>query len=565
MRISLAAIWEGAFKLTFSALVVAAALSSTILSSRYEFSTSELRALVIFGIAVGGALLIISQTMALRSKSAANAALAVVTLASVFTAYVVHTELYFQENTVALLAVCGAALFGLFVAFRVIDESRWGGPALSAVALIGVLWLFWPDLVDGISTPGGMLSADDPRLWASLIGICGAGLLTLLTMARFVDQSHWGGAALLAVVSIGVAMVAWASLDTGGPSGRENWTKPPGIRPVTFEETPNVYFVVFDSIVPASIMHKYIGLETTVFHGMFDREARRFRNLFANSIMTKDSLNTLMALDQDIFLAGRGPKYVSGQNPSPLIWIMRENGYETTSIFESFYFGHFKGPYIDNYVVNRELGGVCALLDEDVRKWAFWGYCRFTEAVRGEGSVVSRGDFVIRELTSVGGNRPQFVIAHFYLPGHTGGGFSYPNRGDKERFAEQYYRRANKAAVYLDQIIQHVRISDPTAILFVFGDHGMRVSRGVEFDDDPTFYLQDRFGVLGGVFPHERCGPYFDDAESKDYMTILDAVHAILACLSGGQSALLEPRYDRFVESGVPIGDEYHYEEFLYE
>ena len=565
MRIGLSAIWEGAFKLTFSALVIAAALSATLLASRYVFSTSELRAVLLVGIVVSGTLLVVSQVLGLRSKVASNIALSVVTLASVFTAYVVHTELYFQENRVVMLAVCGAAVFGLFVVFRIIDEYRWGGPALSALALMGVLWLFLPELASGISTPGGMFSADDPRLWVGLVGLCGAGAFTLLAIARFVDESHWGGVALLAVASVGAAVMVWASLDTGKPLDSENWTKPPSIRSVTFEHTPNVYFVVFDSIVPETIMHRYMGLEASEFHRTFDKEARRFRNLFANSIMTRDSLNTTLALDQDIYLAGRRPKYLSGQDLSPLTWIMKENGYETTSIFESFYFGHFKGPYIDNYVVNRRLGGACALLEEDVRRWAFWGYCRVTEAVWGKDSVVTRGDFVLRELTGPVGDGPQFVFAHFYMPGHAGGGFNYQSRENRERFADNYFRRANQAAVYLDQIIQHLRVSDPAAVLFVFGDHGMLLSRGVKLDDDPAFYLQDRFGILGGVFPHERCGKYFDDAESKGYMTILDAVHAILACLSGGQNALLEPRSDRFVESGVPLEHRYHYKEFLYE
>ena len=115
----------------------------------------------------------------------------------------------------------------------------------------------------------------------------------------------------------------------------------------------------------------------------------------------------------------------------------------------------------------------------------------------------------------------------------------------------------------MGQIIEHVRSNDPTAIMFVFGDHGMHLSRGVDVEEDPAFYLQDRFAILGGVYPPDRCGEYFDEAESKGYMTTLDAVHAILSCLSGGQNALMEPRRDRFLE-GLEEHD-YHYQEFLYE
>ena len=92
-----------------------------------------------------------------------------------------------------------------------------------------------------------------------------------------------------------------------------------------------MYFVGFDSVVPESILQKYLDVETTGFHRVFDREVRHFRNLFASSVNTKYSLNTLMALSQDIFLAESRPNYFSGQHLSPLVSIMRENGYETTS------------------------------------------------------------------------------------------------------------------------------------------------------------------------------------------------------------------------------------------
>ena len=52
-----------------------------------------------------------------------------------------------------------------------------------------------------------------------------------------------------------------------------------------------------------------------------------------------------------------------------------------------------------------------------------------------------------------------------------------------------------------------------------------------------------RYAILGGVYPPDRCAEYLDEAESRGYMTTLDAVHAILNCLSGGgQSAFVVPR-----------------------
>ena len=107
---------------------------------------------------------------------------------------------------------------------------------------------------------------------------------------------------------------------------------------------------------------------------------------------------------------------------------------------------------------------------------------------------------------------------------------------------------------------------DPDAILLVYGDHGMFLSKGLEFEDDPTFVFQDNYGVLGAVYPRGACAVWFDEASAKGWMTTLDAVHAILRCLSGGESALVEPRKSRSPRHGpVPRNIDLDYEEFLYE
>ena len=55
------------------------------------------------------------------------------------------------------------------------------------------------------------------------------------------------------------------------------------------------------------------------------------------------------------------------------------------------------------------------------------------------------------------------------------------------------------------QIIDHVKNNDPEAILFVFGDHGAFQSSRLKFEDDPTFFVLDRYAILGGVYPPDRC------------------------------------------------------------
>ena len=517
-RRSRAEVSAGSFKLLFAALVIASAFCATYVGSRAVFSAPDLRSVAVLGAVVSG-LLLLGALIALRPKTAANAALALVTLGCLFTAYIVHTELFFSGNRAALATVCGAALFGLFVAFRMMDELRWGGIVLSVAALIG-------------------------------LGVVASPLVS----DAFWQTARWGYRLMKRIEAPSPMSVEQANISS-----------------IAFNETPNVYFVGFDSIVPRSIMQRYMGIENTEFHEVFDSEARRFRNFFTNGVSTTNSFNIFMSLHEEVFTAylrrfGVKLRFFAGHQPSPLVRIMRENGYETTAIYNDTFFGYPKGPHIDSYAVNRIRAGVCPRLNEDVRRLAFWGYCRgFEELAPGQdGTPRGQGPFLVHHLTRVEGRRPQFVIAHLYMPGHTEADFSYERREQVEEFKASYRRRSNEAAAYLRQIIDHVS-DDPNAILFVFGDHGAFQSRGVAFEDDPTFFVQDQFAVLGGVYPRDRCAEYFDEAESRGYMTTLDAVHAILACLSGGQSALLEPEEHRLRVSTAQGVQWMSPEEFLYE
>ena len=105
--------------------------------------------------------------------------------------------------------------------------------------------------------------------------------------------------------------------------------------------------------------------------------------------------------------------------------------------------------------------------------------------------------------------------------------------------------------------------------LLVFGDHGALLSTNVAFADAPEFVVQDHFGALGGVYPPDACAEWFDEAQEKrGYLTLLDAVHTVIRCLSGGESALCAPPEDYYLggwNGVVPDGHRRTYKEFLYE
>ena len=564
---------QGAFKLTFATLLIVAALGFTYTGSGGDFPLAELWRVLRYVMAVSGVLLL--GALVLPRGSVSNAALAFVTLAGVFTGYVVHTELFHPANQVWMVPLLATTWFALFTAFRVIDNLRLGGIVLTIAAALAVVASGWPEF--GPKLLAGMTPHPVPMgggaLWTVLVlGSAGFALLLYVFSrggTRRTRHSRSGAFALLAAVSfLATLILALRFLSSEGGSGHyaDGWEDHPNVRSVAFKETPNLYFVGFDSITPEAIMVEYMGIETTDFHRLMEREMRRFRNLFANAVPTRQSLNTMMALDQDIYLenreAGGLPSYFAGHDLSPLVWLLRRNGYETTSIYQNIHFGFTQGPGIDNYLVNSK-SALCSLLDEGERAkrtLAFWGYCRGWTPERQ-----SAADFLVRHLSGVDGDRPQFVIGHLYLPGHSPTPFDYEDREERERFLADYEENFNRAAAPLGQIIEHLRINDPDAILFVFGDHGAMLSRGLDAEDDPVFFLQDWFGILGGVYPRGRCAAEFDEVEEKGYATSLDVVHAIVECLSDRQNPLLEPRRDRFWMPWLGEDHSYDYEEFLYE
>ena len=560
---------EGAFKLSFAIFLIVAALGFTYTGSDGDFPPAELYRVTLHVMAVSGVLL--GGALVLPwSRVVSNAALALVTLAGVFTAYLVHTELFYPANRVWMFLVLAASLFALFTAFRVIENLRYGGVVLTVAAALAVIAAGWPEfgpkLLAGMKSPRGLLYVGSPAMWTVLV-LAGAGFALVLYVLsrRGVRCFRSGGLALVATaLFLATLILALRSGFGDGGSGyySDGWDDHPNVRSVTFKETPNLYFVGFDSITPEAIVAKHMGIGATDFHRLMDSEMRRFRNLFANAVPTTHSLNTMMALDQDIYLGEYGtrrPRYFAGHDLSPLIWLLGQNGYQTTSIYQNPYFGQAQGPHIDNYAINDN-SVLCSLLDEGIRPLAFGGYCWSWESARP-----TAADFLVQRLSGVDRASPQFVIAHLNLPGHTPKIFDYENQQERERFVSVFEERFNRASIPMQRIIEHLRANDPDAILFVFGDHGAWLSRGLDVEDDPAFFLQDRFGILGGVYPRDRCAPQFDEAERKGYMTSLDVVHAIIQCLSDGQSPLLQPRRDRFWTKGFPEDHSYDYKEFLYE
>ncbi len=482
-------------------LLQALAFAATWAEAPDAFSAQDVWRIAGLGLALNAAFL--SGALLLPgSRTVRSAAFAAAVAAGVATTHVVHTDLYRPSPGIALAAAGAAFGFAAFVAFRIVDRRRWVGAVFSLAALV--------------ATAGIVLDR-------------------VRSERPFQD---------------------W---DTSN------------VRDISFVEKPNIFFISFDSLTPSVLLEKYLDIENTEFHRLFESEFRVFRNFFADGAMTKRSLHYLLALDDAIADddvgdgSRRNGRWFSpaGLTENPLYRILRRNGYRITFMYDSTFFGNSKGDHVDEYII-ADRNTVCPILDREIRGISFYGLCYIYELFglrKPANRRRTHADAIVRRLRQKTED-PQFLWAHINSPGHVLYYFEYGDASQFEAFRSRYRRRVETAARHLGDMIREIEENHSDYILFVFGEHGPHLSANMRRDDNPTFVLQDRFGAAGGVRPQGKCAAEFDEAEAAGYMTILDAAHAVLRCLSGGESALRAPRKYRHV---VTDHRGFRYDDILYE
>jgi len=352
-------------------------------------------------------------------------------------------------------------------------------------------------------------------------------------------------------------------------------TSAKNIRLVDFKTRPNVYFIAFDALMPRVLVRKFLELETTPYHDFLDAHFRRFRNMFSNAPSTIGSLSSLLAFDFNYYkIVGKKDwrSLFSGRAPSPLLEIFKHNGYTTNTLYQNPYFGKEKGPYVDNYLT--DLGnGVCEFLNEDFSKFVFLGYCQlrttklFTSLLKrlNLSNDLNEIDFLLAKLRSgLDEGKPQMFLGYIFSPKHTPNGFDWQKTKHVREYRRTYLRNSSTTAEYLEQLITFLSRVDPSAILYVFGDHGAFVPRGKEArNNDSSRHVQGRYGVYGGIYPPDRCSESLSEPYAENFTTVMQGAHMIIRCLTDGEDAFIAPINYRLGHFGTKSF--HRYEDYLYE
>lgn len=457
--------------------------------------------------------------------------------------------------------------------------------------IIGLIWLFksifgtghWiiNVIASGLSLVGIYslnLSLNDYFIalpvWQKSI-FCIAGFFIIFTMMKFFDENKARSFYLNAVLAIAVV---WAGSSLFSDRASDWFSAPPAgktsaknVNLVTFNQKPNVYLVSFDSLQPRKLVKKYLDIDGAAYHDILDEKFSRFKNFFADRVPTRASLNSLLALDMEHYDAMKRKAregFFQGKVSSPLFEIFKHNNYVTNTFYISKYFGTEKGPFIDNYY-RSESKGACEFIEGNSRLYAFFGYCKIDRprvqellgmSSPSKGPATSPDQFLISKMAEgLSSPLPHVFLGYIYLPGHTQKDFNYDNPEMLNDYRQFYEMRSKLAKRAIERLVNFIDENDPNAILYVFGDHGPWLSRREKFSKNAEFFIQDRHGVYGGIYPKDRCENELSKYDDENFTTTSKIMINLLRCLTNEEVPSGPLQYK------LPVKEGFNYEQYLYE
>jgi hypothetical protein len=363
--------------------------------------------------------------------------------------------------------------------------------------------------------------------------------------------------ASVAVIISNVAIPNPANyLYPSNPEALEKWAK------VEFKSKPNVHLISFDSMIPARVAQKYLGVSRLNYISVVqDSGSYIIPNAFVAQAPSKPSLNAVIKLDDNSF---KGFRYFNGEQNGPLSSVFRANGYKIAGGFSSGYLGEKTGKFYDDYAIEGEPSMSVACIVKSRKLFDFlpkqFGFCELSalmEKRRSGSTSVEWPDLVLSRIIEKARSHESWVTFHYiYDPiGHAGS--VTHDKAALAEYVEHFKAQSEKAGEILGHMIAAIRENDPEAIVLVFGDHGTWISRELQFTDDPTYFVQDRYAVFASLLKtkHE-CGQPPALYYNESYTTPSRVMASVMRCLAKDPKA---------VDEAVNFSADYAFENFLYE
>lgn len=343
-------------------------------------------------------------------------------------------------------------------------------------------------------------------------------VLGLLLIAIIIAASFWQEAKrFLLAFSLLLCLLPWLSrlVDIGESQ------QPTGIAEIdwTITDQRNIHVLSFDALISQSAYEKLFRQtkELSWRQPLREHGFRLIEDSSSPGPLTLPAFATLLKMGQPMEISDYAG-FFSGAAHNPAYDYFRTNGYKLQFMYHTNYFGTGHNAAIDYYYPSESIG-FCQFLPEG------FGLVSCRQAVLDfvRNAIDSKATFphMVRTLkqriaeNSIS-DQPWLQIAYFWTPGHTlTSRYRYDRPEDVDRYLAYFEQQSQKAAGFIEHIIDHILAKDPESIILLFGDHGAYVTRGMEDgDSNATFSSDDihldRWGVSFAVYPADFCNRTFN-------------------------------------------------------
>jgi hypothetical protein len=313
-----------------------------------------------------------------------------------------------------------------------------------------------------------------------------------------------------------------------------NAARAPGTLPLKSDR--NVYLISIESLHSPHAFRKLYGIDDAPHVTYLKAEGFRVLDrAYSVDTTTRQSYRRIMEFSKPL-TSSRELNHVFRQGNATFA-SFQNAGYGVQFIYISNYMG------LNHALVDHAYPGIGFYVCDNLRRNFFYFVCRKPVrallnhaifSVEGNVSVAKEIDH-LKERTGIAAadSRPWLTISHIAFPGHTSGDHNYDDAAQVEEFRAMTRGRMPRVADHYRQIVAAIKEQDPDAVIVTFGDHGMGLTRGMSsakpnesFSTDD--YIEDRYGVMIGVYPADFCRNRIFEGSSTGTL-----VKSVIECLNG--------------------------------
>ena len=366
---------------------------------------------------------------------------------------------------------------------------------------------------------------------------------------------------VLGVTALGMFIV----LTTSVLYTPKNESKLTSFADIRFRTTPNIHILAVDALIPVSLAEKYMGLSPSDLpydQMLDDSRVVVYRNAFASHVPTKPSLTSLMLLAHADYYREDSYPYFAGRANGPVTQAFHSNGYNIWTGYNASHFGR-KGPFVDFNHPGQDSpflhSTLCRLALQNPLK--YFGICYFMSLITDDREPKQKWsdqiiDIIGRSVREYA--TPVFTLHYISNPiGHTPSGFQISDQHAFEQYIELFRTGARKTAEMMDYLRDRIESDNEPSVFIVIGDHGPYLSNGINPDDDESFFVQDRYGILATILVNETdCSTEQLKYYTPSFATPERILAGIMRCLTH------DPVY---FDTLMKFDEDFSFDEFLYE